>query len=232
MNRVYDYLKKLHLKIEKMSLLRLTLEKIALWIKRHTHPFRVFGGIFLCLAFIAGLFWIGGSNIEPVAFTFGIISSLLFASPSAAEYILPDRKPIREMTFDEILKFIITTDPIDDWHGISRDFASERFLKEDPRLRFRAKFGEDGIQCRDFKDDWANCYPRKEATGFWYDLYYDGAFLDRIILVAVNDACAMIPPPDSRIGQITVYNYRVAQIHDTHRSLDEHLKRSNLHVGT
>ena len=205
-------------------------EKIALWVKEYTHALRVLGGIFFALALIAGLFWMGGNEIEPLAFVLGLLSSLFFASPSVAEYILPNRKPVKEMTFDEILEFIPTTDPENDWYGISRDWSSERFLKEDPRLRFRAKFGEEGVQCEDFKEEWANCHPDSRATGYWYDLYYDGAFLDRIILVAVDGARAMIPPPDFKTGKIQLYNYRVAQIHDTIKSLDEYIRRSKLEV--
>jgi len=210
--------------------LKPNLNKSALWIKEYAHPLRVLGGIFFALALVAGLFWMGGKEVEPLAFVLGLLSSLFFASPSVAEYILPNRKPVKEMTFDEILDFIPTTDPQNDWYGISRDWSSERFLKEDPRLRFRAKFGEDGIQCQDFREGWANRHPDRSATGYWYDLYYDGAFLDRIILVAVDGARAMIPPPDFKSGKIKIYNYRVAQIHDSLNTLDEYIRRSGLDV--
>lgn len=206
------------------------MDKMALWIKEYRHPLRVLGGIFFALALIAGMFWIGGMDIEPVAFILGLLSSLFLASPSIAEYLLPDRKPVKEMTFDEILDFIPTTDPESDWYGISRDWSSERFLKEDPRLRFRAKFDDNGIQCEDFKEDWANCHPNTKATGYWYDLYYDGAFLDRTILVSVDGGRAMLPPPDFKSGKINFYNYRVAQIHDSTSSLDEYIQRSSLEV--
>ena len=196
------------------------LDKMALWVKENTHPLRVLGGIFFALALLAGLFWVVGNDIESVAFVLGLISSLLFSSPSIAEYILPNRKPVRGMTFDEILEFIQSTDPKNDWYGISKDWASERFLKEDPRLRFRAKFDEEGTQNDDFKEPWANCHPDKHAAGYWYDLYYDGAFLDRIILVSVDGGRASIPPPDFSSKKIKIYNYRVAQIHDTLGSLD------------
>lgn len=206
------------------------LDTAALWIKEYTHALRVLGGIFFVLALIAGLFWMSGKDIEPLAFVLGLISSLFFASPSVAEYILPNRKPVKEMTLDEILEFIPTTDPKADWYGISRDWSSEHFLKEDPRLRFRAKFGEDGVQCEDFREEWANRHPDSSATGYWYDLYYDGAFLDRIILVAVDGARAMIPPPDFTTKKIKQYNYRVAQIHDSIGTLDEYISRSGLEV--
>ncbi len=206
------------------------LHKIALWIKEYAHVLRVFGGIFFVLALVAGLFWMSGKEIEPLAFVLGLMSSLFFASPSIANYFIPNRKPIRDMSFDEILDFIPNTDPKSDWYGVSRNWSSERFLKEDPRLRFRAKFGEEGVQCEDFKEEWANCHPNRNARGYWYDLYYDGAFLDRIILVAVDGAQAMLPPPEFSTNTIKIYNYRVAQIHDSHNNLDEYISRSGLEV--
>lgn len=205
-------------------------KRLALWIKEYSHPLRVIGGIFFILALVAGLFWIAGKEIEPVAFLLGLLSSLFLASPSIAEYILPERKLVKDMTFEEILDFIPTTDAKNDWKGISKDWSSEMFLKEDPRLRFRAKFIDDGIQNEKFIEPWANCHPNSSATGYWYDLHYDGAFLDRIILVAVDGANATLPPPDFKSKKIKLYNYRVAQIHDTLDNLDEYIKRSKLEV--
>lgn len=205
-------------------------KKPALWIKTYKHALRVFGGIFFVLAIVAGFFWMSGFEIEPLAFVMCLLSSLFFASPSVAEFFVPDRKPISEMTFDEILEFIPTTDPASDWEGISRAWSTERFLKEDPRLRFRAKFTEDGIQNEDFKDPWANRHPNPSATGYWYDLFYDGAFLDRIILVSVDGGRASLPPPDFKSGKIKTYDYRVAQIFDTLDTLDEYISRSKLEV--
>lgn len=206
------------------------LKPIWLWIKKYKHPLRVLGGVFFGMALLAAFFWISGFDIEPVAFSLGMMSSLFLASPSIAEYFLPDRKPVRDMTFEEILDFIPKTNASEDWHGISREWASERFLKEDPRLRFRAKFIDDGIQCEDFTEDWANRHPDKKATGYWYELYYDGAFLDRFILVSVDGGRADIPPPNLQTKEISQFNYHVAKIHDTLNTLDEYIKRSGLSV--
>ena len=83
--------------------------KIAIWIKEYTHALRVLAGVFFGLALLTGLIWIFGKNLEPIAYVFGLISSLLFASPSIAKYILPDRKPVKHMHYDEILDFTKTT---------------------------------------------------------------------------------------------------------------------------
>lgn len=207
------------------------IKPICLWIKEYTHPLRVIGGIFFGLALLVGIIWISGKEVEPLAFMLGLLSSLFLASPSIAEYFLPDRKPVKDMTFEEILSFIPSTDSKNDWHGISREWASERFLKEDPRLRFRAKFTDDGIQNSDFKESWANSHPDSHATGYWYELYYDGAFLDRVLLVSVDGCRANIPPPSSTSGKIERYEYCVAQIHDTLGTLDQYISRSKLQVA-
>ena len=207
------------------------LEKVCLWIKEYRHALRVTGGLLFAAAFLAGIFWMAGWEIEPTAFTLGMLSSLFLASPSIAEYFLPERKPVREMTFEEILEFIPTTHPTNDWHGINTDWIGERFLKEDPRLRFSAKFIDDGIQNSNFKDKWANRHPHEEATGYWYNLYYDGAFLDRIVMVSIDGGRAIVPCPDIKSGKIEPYNYFVGKLFDSLESLDEYIKRSDLEVN-
>lgn len=210
--------------------MKINLIPIWLWIKQYQHSLRVFGGVFFGAALIAAFFWMSGFDIEPIAFALGMLSSLFLAIPSVAEYFLPERKPVRDMTYEEILNFIPKTEPSQDWHGISREWASERFLKEDPRLRIRAKFIDEGIQCENFIEDWANNHPDPRATGYWYELYYDGAFLDRFLLVSVDGGRANIPPPNLLTKEISLLNYHVAKIHDTLGSLDEYIKRSGLTI--
>jgi hypothetical protein len=205
--------------------------KVWIWIKNNTHVLQVIGALFFVLTLIAALIWVVGFEIEPVAFTLSIFSSLFLASPSIARHFCPDRKPVREMTFEELLDFIPTTDSVEDWHGVTRNWSSERFLKEDPRLRFRAKFTEDGIQAEDFQGEWANRHPNPRAKGYWYDMYYDGAFLDRIILVAIDGGNSSIPCPDVSTGKIRTFDYHVAKLFDTLENVDEYIRRSSLEVG-
>lgn len=208
-----------------------TFQKIALWVKEYKHPLRVIGGIFFVLAIIAGLFWAAGKDIEPIAFLLGMLSSLFLASPSVAEFIVPDRKSVRHMTYQELLDFILTTDAKADWHRVSTSISSEYFLKEDPRLRFKARHTEEGVQHDDFKEPWANSHPKSHATGYWHELYYDGDFIERFILVAVDGAAAMLPPPDFRTKKIEPLNYRVAEIFDVCNSLDQYILRSKLELS-
>ena len=206
-------------------------KKCALWVKEYKHPLRVIGGVFFVLALATGLVWALGKDVEPIAFLLGMLSSLFLASPSIAEFILPDRKPVRHMTYDEILDFIVTTDAKRDWHGVSTSVSSEYFLKEDPRLRFRARHTEDGVQNSDFKDPWANCHPNKHAAGYWHELYFDGNFIEQFILVAVDGARAMLPPPNFETNKIEPLDYRIAEIFDVCNTLDEYIRRSGLEVS-
>ncbi len=205
------------------------LEPVWLWIKDNPNPLKVIGGILFLLALVAAGFWISGWEAEPTAFTLGMLSSLFLAAPSIAEYFMPNRKPVRHMDSDEIMAFILTTDPENDWKGVSRSLSSERFLKEDPRLRFRVTYDDD-IQAKNFKADWVQCHRHPEATSYWYNLYYDGAFLERFILVAVDEGGASIPPPAHETKKIMKLDYHVAKIFDSENTVNEYIRRSGLEV--
>ena len=199
-----------------------------LWIKEYSHPIRVFGGILFILALVTGLVWIAGKDVEPVAFVLSLLSSLSFTFPSIAEYLYPDRKPVKQMSYDELLAFIPTTNYKDDWKGLSTHEASEFFLKEDPRLRFRTRYSEDGIQAMDFREEWANYFLHPRATSYWHELYYDGAFIHRTILVSVDDGNALLPAPDVYSNKVHDFEYAVAKIHDVLGSVDIYLGKSGL----
>ena len=71
---------------------------------------------------------------------------------------------------------------------------------------------------------------RTKATGYWYDLYYDGNLIDRFILVAVDGARASLPSPDWQSGKVHMMDYKVAKINDTLKTVDQYLARSGLEV--
>ncbi len=203
---------------------------IALWIKEYTHALRVFGGIFFVLALFSGIVWVAGKDVESIAFLFGIISSLLFASPSIADYVVPNRKPVRHMDYDEILKFIITTNSKNDWKWIKTHWAEEAFLKEDPRLRIRVRWDDEGKHNDNFQEKWANKYPDPSASSYWYGLSYDGVLIERFILVSVDGARAELPLPDVNTLEVKPLTYKVAQIFDESNTLAEYMHRSGLTV--
>ena len=207
-----------------------TIIRIALWIKEYAHALRVVGGVFFVLALMAGIVWVSGNDVEPIAFLFGIISSLLLASPSIAEYVIPNRKPVRYMDYDEILEFILTTNPKNDWKWIKTNWAEEAFLKEDPRLRIRVRWDNEGKHNDNFQGKWANKYPDPNASSFWYDLSNDGALIERFILVSVDGARAELPLPDINSLEVKPLTYKIAQIFDELNTLDEYMRRSGLTV--
>lgn len=206
------------------------IQKSAIWVKEYKHLLRVIGGLFFLLALLAGLIWALGAEIEPIAFSLGMFSSLFLASPSVAKFIVPDRKPVRHMTYQELLDFILTTDANEDWHGVSTSVSSEYFLKEDPRFRFKARHSESGVQNTDYMEPWANRHPDNHAVGYWKELYYDGHFIERFILVAVDGGKALLPPPDLKTNKVELLNYRIAEIFDRSNTLDEYLERSGLEL--
>lgn len=204
------------------------MRKSAIWVKKHDHVFRVIGGIFFILALLLGVIWISGKEVEPVAFTFGLLSSLFFASPSVAEYIVPNRKPIRHMSFDEILEVILESDPKTDWKVIENNWAEEAFLKEDPRLRIRCRYDDEGTHNKNFQEPWANKHPDNHATSYWYNLTYDGSLIERYILVSVDGSRAILPLPDLSTLKVEPLPYKIAEIFDMLDSLEQYMRRSGL----
>ncbi len=204
------------------------IQSIAIWIKDNAHVLRIIGGLFFVLALISGIIWILGKDIEPIAFTFGMLSSLFLASPSIAEYIVPNRKAIRHMNFDEILNFILTTNPKDDWKIITNNWAEEAFLKEDPRLRFRCRYDDEGTHNKNFKEPWANKHPDSKATSYWYNLSYDGSLIERYILVSVDGGRATLPLPNISTSKVKPLPYKIAEIFDQIDSLKDYMQRSGL----
>ena len=204
--------------------------KIAIWVKQYAHVLWVLAVIFFGLAFVTGVIWMAGWEAEPIAFVFSLISSLLFASPSIAEYVLPNRKPVRHMDYDEILNFIKTTNAKTDWKFIKTNWAGEAFLKEDPRLRIRVRWDDEGIHIKDFKETWANKHPDPIANSYWYDLSNNGVLIERFILVSVDGAQAELPLPDRKTLEVKPLIYKVAEVFDELDTLEKYMLSSGLSV--
>lgn len=210
--------------------LRIRLLETCHWVKAQRHFMFIAGGVFFLLALIAGVIWMFGYEIEPLAFVLGMLSSMLFASPSVAEYFLPDRKSLQDMSFDEIKAFILTTDPKNDWRRVTRGIEEEWFLLEDPRLRIGSTHSDEDVANDDFKEPWANSHADPNATSYWYKLTYDGAFLERLVMVSVDGARSTMPLPDQKTQRISRYSYHIAKITDYLGYLDEYIRRSGLTV--
>lgn len=203
---------------------------MALWVMTNAKLIYVTAGLFYLLTFIAALVSLSWSECGSLVVVLSLFAAFLVGLPRLAEFVLPPRKAISVMSHDEILNFVQLSDPDNDWGRIGSDLVGETFLLEDPRLRFCNKHADEGIQNENFKQKWANTYPDKQAVGYWYDLYYDGSLINRFILVAVDGGRASLPPPDFQTGKITKLEYKVAQIHDILRSLDQYIVQSRLEV--
>ncbi len=198
------------------------LKRPALFIKSRTDAFRVFGAIFFVLTLIAAVFWLSGKDAEPIAFTLSLISSIFFGLPYAAEALYPNRKSVRDMSHDELINFMVTTNPRSDWSGVSKNWSSERFLKEDPRLRMLMRYDKDGIQNDDFVDPWANKWLHPKATGYWCDIYYDQNLIERVVLVSVDDGACYLPTPIFESNTVEELDYFCASNFDSLNNLNRY----------
>jgi len=205
--------------------------RLAMWVQANTHSVREVGLVFFALALFMGVIWIAGKDVEPVVYVLGAISTLLFTGPTLARFVLADKKPIRDMSYDEILEFIKTTDPKTDWHWLKTNWAEEAFLKEDPRLRLRVRWDDTGIHDKSFNEPWAISQSDQTATSYWYDLYYDSGLIDRFILVSVDAGKANLPlPAESTKLEVDPLSYKVAQVFDKHNTLDEYMNKVGFSV--
>ena len=202
------------------------LERPALYIKSRADIFRIIGAILFALTLIAAAFWLLGKDAEPVAFTLSLISSIFFGLPYAAEALYPNRKAVRDMSHDEIINFMVTTNPKSDWNGVSKNWSSERFLKEDPRLRMIMRYDEDGTQNDDFVDPWANMWLHPKATGYWCDIYYDRNLIERVVLVSVDDGACYLPTPIFESNIVKDLNYFCASTFDSLNKLSRYFSEA------
>lgn len=140
-------------------------------------------------------------------------------------------------TRGNIEKVVLSSHPIDDWNHQTDSVRTVSSYKHDMNLRFEIKYIEDGVQCADFKEPWANCHLDPSATGYWCSLFYGSTLVEKFILVAVDGARAMLPVPkkggpDARSTQVLPLDFKVAEIHDTLGTLPEYMRRSGLGVYT
>ena len=209
------------------------LVKFANAIKENTKVLSVIGLVFFISALLFGILWVIKSDnqkLEPITFILGLCSTIFFGLQQLAEFILPTRKSIRHMTYDELIQFISSTDSVNDWQSIDRNFIQERFLKEDPRLRIATKNIDDGIHNEDFREAWANSHADPSAVSYHYNIIYDGNFIHRIVMVSVDGHRATLPLPNIQTMQVDPFNYKVAQIFDSMYTLDDYMRRSGTHL--
>ena len=203
--------------------------KLLEWINSHRLKFGIAGTLCLLISIGFGVWWALGADMEPIAFLFLTASSVLFGIPYAAELLTPKSKPIRDMTSAEKLATVESSHPTNDWIHVSPDQNSrEYYFREDSQLRIFMRFTNEGVQCENFQEDWANQYPDRRATGYWVNVTYAGQLIERVILVAVDGARAELPAPRPSTLIVSRLNYKVAQINDIMGSLDQYMRSSGL----
>jgi hypothetical protein len=139
-------------------------------------------------------------------------------------------------SFNYVQQCISLSDPREDWERISSGFKSVAVNKKDVNLRLEVNYSEEGTQCRDFIEEWANRHPDPHATGYWCDIYYNCTHVFRTILVSVDGGRAQLPIPrqkgmGGKYSEVLPFDYRVAQIFDTLGTLDEYMTRSRLSLA-
>ncbi|WP_143492128.1 hypothetical protein [Pseudomonas sp. B28(2017)] len=134
-----------------------------------------------------------------------------------------------------IEKSIINSDSAQDWDVRSVHFKTVAVYRNDVNLRIEIDWSEDGVQCEDFKEPWANCHPDRKASGHWVDIFYGVSHIIslRSIIVNVDGARASLPIPRQKgvsgsITEVLPLDYKYAKIFDTQGTLDEYMWRSKL----
>jgi hypothetical protein len=205
--------------------------KLALWIKSNDQFFSVLGVFFFVLTLGVGVLWIMGREVESVAFILSSISSFMFGVIEVANYIAPDRKLVRNMGIEELLQFVESTRPDEDWRGFNNGVTSESALKEDPRLRATVRFDDRGIHLNDFRESWAIGFPNPQATSYYLELTYDRALIERIVVVAVDGGRSLLPMPISQVSlKVSNLQYRLAELLNETRTLNDYFSRAGLQV--
>ena len=136
---------------------------------------------------------------------------------------------------DALKNKILASDPFDDWIKESGNWDTTAIYRHDVNLRISISYDEDGIQQRNFVEEWANCNLDRNATGYWCDVFYGNSRITREILVSVDGGRSTLPIPkkfdsDGKEKIVMPFDYKLAQIFDSLGNLDEYLYRSGLKI--
>jgi hypothetical protein len=164
----------------------------------------------------------------------GGVATLWFFWDKIAAWLSPNL--LKDTSRTGIEKAILKSHPKTDWIRAQTNAKQVLSYRHNPALRFEMSHLDDGFQNRDFREPWANRHPDPSAAGYWCDLYFGEALIERFILVGVDGVRAHIPPPRREDGtpggdSISTLDYKVAQIHDSLNTLDEYIRRSGLRVA-
>ena len=134
------------------------------------------------------------------------------------------------MNYESIIDLFLETDA-GQWQRVSGNHEYA-FCKADVNLRIVSTLAGPDIQQDDFRADWANRFPESRARGYYYNLYYGATLVHRFILVAVDGACALLPVPKIGTDEVTLAQWKAAEIFDISDTLNDYLSRAGLTLGT
>lgn len=133
---------------------------------------------------------------------------------------------------------ILRSDAAQDWDLSSNNSETIAVFRNDVNLRLVIDWSDDGKQCKDFKEPWANSYPNPDATGFWLNVYYGVSQILSLksILVNVDGANCSLPLPRQKgvtgeIREVLPLDYKYAQIFNKRGNLDTYMWHSRLIVA-
>jgi len=169
-----------------------------------------------------------------------IRNSLVDDFYTAIKQILAVREPDVELdrlidnpSLENIRHHILAAHSKDDWEVRSIGSRTTALYANNVNLRVEINFTEEGTQCKDFKEDWANIFIKPQATGYWCDVYYGQSLIERTILVSVDDGRGLLPLPrkqnsDGEFRVVNPYDYRIAELFDTQETLFRHFTQAGL----
>lgn len=191
------------------------LVRASLWVQEHPFVWRIIGTAFFLATVMFAIIWVLGKEVEPITFILSLCSTLFFALPAIAE-LFTKNKPVSQMSYLELLDYIESSSPENDWISISPGETEELFCASETRLRIVHHIGDRGTQNENFQEPWAQRFPDSHARGLWYDIEFDRGCIRRILVVAVDGfrayiACPKIPgmtitPLEDKIGRIIALN--------------------------
>lgn len=143
---------------------------------------------------------------------------------------------VENPSVDNIHHHILASDSKRDWSLRSMDSRTTSIYRKNVNLRLEINYTEDGTQCSDFREKWANTFLHAEATGYWCDLYYGHTHLERTVLVAVDGGRALLPLPrkqneEHQLVVVKPYDYRIAELFDSQETLYQYFNQAGLEFG-
>lgn len=200
---------------------------IANAIESKLNLLKILGLLMFIITILLTLIWAFTScnSLEAWVALFACCSSIFWGLPNLAEYINPARKPTSDMSSNELMYFILTTEK-NAWVRLNHEDNIEVYLREVPTLRFIVSNIPD---LENYRTNWANSFPDPQAQSYSYRLYYNNNLLKQTTLVTVDGGRVELPQPDLNM-EVQPFEYKVAQLFDISNQLDSYMERINMTV--